>query len=157
MGEAEGPEWKKRKEIEINFKIAAETWIKQTYVDNETNGRWWLRDRVRRMNEVHCAVLICLSITLLFLLNTVYHCGNCHLDVSMWGRWEVKMCYSRQEAEIVGPPPPNRDQNNGTSVLNNWPQRTEYFCSSATLSSACAEIIQPRGSDEGWKFFFFPP
>lgn len=59
--------------------------------------------RQRRMNEVHCDVLNCFSIRLLCFLSAVYHRGNCHIDVSMWGRWEVKMCYSRQEKEIVGP------------------------------------------------------
>lgn len=86
MGEADGP---KRKETEINVKIAAETQIKQTYVDNQRD-----KERERRMNVLHCAVLLHLSIRLLFLLNAVYHRGNCHLDMSMWGRWEVKMCYS---------------------------------------------------------------
>lgn len=34
----------------------------------------------------------------LFSHNAVYHRGNRHLDVWMWGRWEVKTCYSWQEA-----------------------------------------------------------
>lgn len=115
-------------------------------------------ERDRRMDLVHCAALLHLSIRLLFLLNAVYHRGNCHLDMSMCGRWEVKMCYSWREAEIVGLPPPNQDQNNRMSMFNNCPQWTEYFCCSATFSSACVQIIQPRGSDEGskWGFFLHP-
>lgn len=66
------------------------------------------------MNEVHCAVLIRFSIRLLCFLGAVYHRGNCHLDVLMWGRWEVKMCYSRQDGEIVGL---IADQNNGRQCL----------------------------------------